>query len=69
MRKKLIILSALTCIAGGSALLAQAPAQRKVMCEDLIGTECTGGSVLCTTAQGAPDTLFCYPDGIWNWGW
>ncbi len=70
MRRKLILLSALTCLAGGSTLLAQAQAQSKVPpCEEVIGTECDGGSMLCTTAWGAPETLFCYDDGIWNWGW
>lgn len=68
MRRKLMLLSALTCFAGGPTLLAQAPAQRKAMCEDLIWTACTGGSILCTTAAGAPETLFCY-DGTWDWGW
>jgi hypothetical protein len=69
MKRKLMLFSALVCLAGGSTLLAQAPARSKAMCEDLIGTECTGGSILCTTASGAPETLFCYDDGIWNWGW
>lgn len=64
-----MLLSALVCLAGGPTLLAQAPAQRKVpVCEEVIGMECDGGFMECTTARGAPESLFCY-DGAWTWGW
>lgn len=69
MRRKLMLLSAVTCFVGGSALLAPASAQSKAPpCEDLVGTACAGGFTECTADWGGPETLYCY-EGTWYYGW
>ncbi|HEX8272141.1 MAG TPA: hypothetical protein VF615_05785 [Longimicrobiaceae bacterium] len=69
MRKKLLLLSALTCMAGAPALLAPASAQSAIPpCEDLVGTACTGGFTECRAYWGGPETLYCY-EGTWYTGW
>lgn len=67
MRKKLIVLSALTCIAGGSVLLTPAASQtRYPACEDLVGRSCTQGeSVVCTWEGRYLDGLYCH-SGTWE---
>ena len=69
MRSKLLVLSALTCIAGGSSLLAPASAQGSYpTCESLLWTPCRSGStVICTNADGEVEPLFC-PDRA-DMGW
>ncbi|MEW5931433.1 MAG: hypothetical protein AB1941_28535 [Gemmatimonadota bacterium] len=67
MRRKLMALSALTCIAGGSVLLAPASAQGKyATCESLLGTRCTGSYTRCTGEGGEIEYLQCR-GGTWQW--
>ena len=68
MRKKLLLLSSLTCIAGGSALAA--PAQGRATypdCETLVGTACStpGATVVCQWEGRYLDGLYCQ-DGTWQ---
>jgi hypothetical protein len=62
MRRKLLLLSALTCITGGTALLTPTAAtsqSRAVICEDYLGKGCTTIYKPCTRASGVPDYLIC----------
>jgi hypothetical protein len=69
MRRKLLVLSALTCIAGGSALLAPTPAASQSQddsCEELRGQVCSGYQFIpCTRENGQQDWLQCV--GWWVW--
>jgi len=72
MRKKLMLLSALTCLTGGWALLGPAEAQRRwPSCEALVATSCGGSNPAyqrCTRESGATDILYCdYYWGFWVW--
>lgn len=73
MRKKLMLLSALTCLSGGWALLGPAEAQgrRYPSCEALVNTSCVGANPAyqrCTRESGATDILYCHLDsGYWVW--
>ncbi|MET0399274.1 MAG: hypothetical protein ABW277_20965 [Longimicrobiaceae bacterium] len=70
MRKKLMLLSALTCLTGGWALLGPAEAQRRYpSCEALVNTSCAGPNPAyqrCTRESGATDILYCWNDW-WVW--
>ncbi len=71
MRKKLMLLSALTCIAGGSGLLTATPAASQsetVICEEAYGLNCSGwgGLMECTRQSGRPDWLQC---NGYSWTW
>jgi len=67
MRKKVTMLSALACLAGGPVLLAPASGQvGHPACEGLIGTSCTqGSSVVCTWEGRYLDGLYCH-GGTWE---
>ncbi len=71
MRRKLLLLSALTCITGGTALLAPTAAtsqSRAVICEDYLGTRCTTFYKPCTRESGVSDVLVCVPgSGYYDW--
>ncbi|MET0399270.1 MAG: hypothetical protein ABW277_20945 [Longimicrobiaceae bacterium] len=63
MRRKLMGLSALVCLAGGATLLAPAPAEAAYpSCEYYEGKPCSGRSgMLCThDYDGSQDTLVCW---------
>lgn len=66
MRTKLIALSALTCITGGSALLAPAATQSGLpLCESVRGTSCRSTSLLaCTSEEGNTEAMACR-NGVW----
>jgi len=66
MRKKLLVLSALTCIAGGSALLVPASAQnRYVLCETVSNSRCTEhAGDYCSGPGGQVFTMLCH-HGYW----
>ncbi|MET0399271.1 MAG: hypothetical protein ABW277_20950 [Longimicrobiaceae bacterium] len=70
MRRKLLLLSALTCIAGGSALLTPAPAASQAdypICEYVYGLNCSGwGFMECTHQSGGQDWLQC---NGYSWTW
>lgn len=61
MRRKLLVLSALTCIAGGAMLVAPASSQSTYpSCESLMWQPCPPDSrVLCTNEDGDTEVLFC----------
>ncbi|MEW5931432.1 MAG: hypothetical protein AB1941_28530 [Gemmatimonadota bacterium] len=68
MRKKLMLLSALTCIAGGTALAVPADGRATYPdCEALRGTTCTtpGATVVCQWEGRYLDGLYCH-DGTWE---
>lgn len=67
MRKKLMLLSALTCVAGGSVLLVAAGAQSAYpSCETTNGTRCSGGGYrTCQWSDGSLDTQVCF-NGTWH---
>jgi hypothetical protein len=68
MRKQLMLLSALTCLSGGWALLGPAEAQRRYpSCEALVGTSCRASYQPCTNEYGGSDVLYCSPD--WGFTW
>lgn len=67
MRRKLMGISALTCLLGGSMLLAPATAQSTDPdCESLVGRRCTGGIQRCTPDWGGTEYLQCF-NGTWHW--
>jgi len=71
MRRKLMLLSALTCLSGGWALLGPAEAQGPTYpsCEALVDTSCAGPNPAyqrCTRESGVTDILYCAP---WNLSW
>lgn len=69
MRRKLMLLSALTCIAGGTTLLAPASAQsRDELCDGLVGMQCSGsgGYTSCTSKWGTTEYLQCF-NGTWHY--
>lgn len=68
MRKRLMLLSALTCIFGGSALTAPAFGRAAYPdCETMRGTACTtpGATVVCQWEGRYLDGLYCY-HGTWE---
>lgn len=68
MRKKLLLLSALTCIAGQSVLTAPAAGRATYPdCETLRGTACTtaGQTVVCQWEGRYLDGLYCF-NGTWE---
>lgn len=71
MRKKLMLLSALTCLTGGWVLLGPAEAQRRYpSCEALVTTSCAGSNPAyqpCTNEYGGSDVLYCDPS--WGFTW
>lgn len=63
MRRKLMGLSALVCVVGGSTLLAPTPAEAAYYpsCEYYHGKRCTNQGMLCThDDDGLQDTLVCF---------
>jgi hypothetical protein len=67
MRRKLMGLSALVCLAGGATLLPPAPAEAAYpSCEYNEGKQCSGNrGMLCTHEDdGLQDTLVCWA-GTW----
>ncbi len=67
MRTKLMLLSALTCLAGGTTLLRPASAQDPYPpCSSLAGTYCSGGWTRCTLDGGGFEHLECL-NGTWHW--
>lgn len=66
MNRTLLVLSAVTCIAGGSALLAPATAQSRLpLCESVRGTSCRSDSLLaCTSEEGNVEAMACR-NGVW----
>lgn len=68
MRKKLLMLSALTCIAGGSALLSPANGQGSYpSCESIVGDRCSGGGdIVCQQSSGDMESLRCF-NGTWHY--
>jgi hypothetical protein len=73
MRNKLMLLSALTCLSGGWALLGPAEAQsRYPSCEALVTTSCAGNNPAyqrCTRDSGVMDFLYCDPTAFYTWVW
>lgn len=69
MRRKLMALSALTCVAGGAMLVAPARSQIAYpTCDSLIGTPCRPGSaVVCTNVDGDAEPVFCRYQEPWGW--
>lgn len=67
MRKKVMMLSALTCLVGVPIVLTPASGQvDRPACEDLIGTSCTQeSSVVCTWEGRYLDGLYCH-NGTWE---
>lgn len=70
MRKKMAVLSALTCVVGGSALLTPASGQATLApCSNYIGKACSRSSPQyqqCTQPDGSVDYVMCY-QGWWIW--
>jgi hypothetical protein len=68
MRKKLLLLSALTCLAGATALTKHAAGRATYPdCEIMRGTACTtpGATVVCQWEGRYLDGLYCY-NGTWE---
>lgn len=68
MGRKLMLLSALTCIAGGTALAAPAAGRAAYPdCETLRGTACgtPGQTVVCQWEGRYLDGLYCH-NGTWE---
>ncbi len=68
MRKKLFLLSALTCLAGGTALTKPAAGRATYPdCETMRGTACTtrGATVVCLWVGRYLDGLYCHT-GTWE---
>jgi hypothetical protein len=66
MRRKLMLLSALTCVVGGSALLAPTPATSQSTlpsCESMLHQPCTTQYLECTRRLGGTDWLVCWQGG------
>jgi hypothetical protein len=66
MRKKLMLLAALTCLAGGSALLSPgAAASQSTLpsCESMLHKACTTQYLECTRRDGSTDWLVCWQGG------
>ncbi|MET0399269.1 MAG: hypothetical protein ABW277_20940 [Longimicrobiaceae bacterium] len=61
MRRRLMVLSALTCFAGSVATTAPASADAALAsCEANYGKRCSGADLPCTRADGSQDILVCY---------
>jgi hypothetical protein len=63
MKRKLMGISALTCLVGGSMLLTPAPAEAAYpSCEYYFAKRCSGNTgMLCThDDDGTQDTLVCF---------
>ncbi len=66
MRKKLMGISALTCLAGGAMLVAPARSQSAYpSCEATNATRCSGGYRTCQWSDGSLDTQVCF-NGTWH---
>jgi hypothetical protein len=68
MRKKLMLLSALTCIAGGTALTTPAAGRAAYPdCDQFRGTACTtpGAAMTCQWEGRYMDVLYCF-NGTWE---
>ncbi|HEX7241541.1 MAG TPA: hypothetical protein VF263_14785 [Longimicrobiaceae bacterium] len=68
MRKKLMLLSVLTCVAGGSALAAPATARDGYPdCDQFRGTACStpGATMICQWEGRYMDGLYCW-NGTWE---
>jgi hypothetical protein len=67
MRRKRMGISALTCLLGGSLLLAPASAQSSYpSCEATNATRCSGGGYrTCQWSDGGLDTQVCF-NGTWH---
>jgi hypothetical protein len=68
MRKKLLMLAALTCVAGGSALVAPANSQNGYpSCEGTTGTPCSGDGYRSCQNEGDDflSVQVCI-DGTWH---
>lgn len=68
MRKKLILLTGLTCIAGGSLLTAPAVGRATYPdCDQFRGTACgtPGAAMICQWEGRYMDVLYCF-NGTWE---
>lgn len=66
MRNKLLLLSVLTCLAGGSALLAPSTATGRTTtpsCSSMLHKPCTTQYLECTLPNGQTDWLVCWQGG------
>ncbi len=68
MTRTLLALSALTCVAGSSLLLAPASAQNSdPICESVVGTPCRQGYLRCVMQDfGETNYLQCF-GRTWHW--
>lgn len=68
MTKKLLVLSALACLGGGSLLLGPANGQGAYpLCEDYVGDRCTTGpDIVCQQSSGDMESLRCFR-GTWHY--
>lgn len=68
--RKLLVLSALTSIAAGAALLTPPPATAQsetVICEEVLGLSCSGWGIMeCTRNSGRQDWVQC---NGYSWVW
>lgn len=61
-----MLLSALTCVVGGSALLAPTPAFSQTAlptCSSMLHKRCTTQYLECTLPNGQSDWLICWQGG------
>jgi hypothetical protein len=66
MRRKLMGISALTCLVGGSMLVAPATSQAGYRsCEEMVGSRCTGGGITYCDNYGSLEPLVC-SGGSWT---
>lgn len=69
MRKELVLLSALTCLTGGAALLAPASGQRRYpACGALVNSDCpeTSEIQVCADDHGNLRRLVCGDSNTWE---
>ncbi len=69
MRNRLMLSAALTCLAGASALLAPAAAQRRYPpCGALVYSDCpeTAATQICADDHGNLRTLACNDSNTWE---
>lgn len=69
MKRRLMGISALTCLVGGAALLAPAPAEAAYpSCEYYQGRPCSGNQGMHCTHEdsGLQDTLLCF-NNSWHY--
>lgn len=69
MRNKLMLSAALTCLVGGSALLAPASGQRRYpSCQAMVYSDCAGPeqTQICADVHGTLATLICTDYYVWE---